>query len=241
MGNGQGLVGFYVPDTAPGRACCFVGAELDATTLALRSATGPPLHHILIDFDESPDGSLRCQDAFRMKEGPTRTSQVVVELLLLRRVKDDAPPRVVVPAQVQGDCTFSPDGKWIAYTNRDGLFVTRATLDTAAATYKLVPGVTSQARWMPNGKAIVYRDGRGLYILDVRVTGDAVDGSEPRLMFERDGLFTTWDVWGNGWDIGLDGRFLVVHEPTQPSAPQLRVITNLDALAAQRFGASTAR
>jgi len=94
---------------------------------------------------------------------------------------------------------------------------------------------------MPNGKAIVYQDGRGLSSLDVRVTGDAVDGSKPRLMFERDGLFTTWDVWRNGWDIGHDGRFLVVHEPAQPSAPQLRVITNLEALAAQRFSASTAR
>jgi hypothetical protein len=162
----------------------------------------------------------------------------MVEVLLLRSVKDHAPPRVVVAAQVQGDCAFSPDGKWIAFTNREGLFVTRATLDTTLRTYKLVPGVRSQARWMPNGKAIVYRDGRALHILDVRVAGDAIDGSEPRLLFERDGLFTTWDVWGNGWDIGRDGRFLVWQEPVQPPAPQLRVITNLGALAAQRLGVS---
>ena len=51
-------------------------------------------------------------------------------------------------------------------------------------------------------------------------------------------LFTTWDVWGNGWDVGRDGRLLVWQEPEQSPAFHLRVITNLGTLADQRVGAA---
>jgi serine/threonine-protein kinase len=239
-GNGRGLVGFYVPDTAQARACCFSGAELDATTLALQVTSTASAYHTLIRFDESPDGSLRCDDAVRTA-GSNRTGLEAAEVLLLRPRDNRVRPREVVAARVQGDCTFSPDGTWLAYTNRDGLFVTRATLDSTAQTFKLVPGVTSQARWMPNGKAIVYRNGRALFTVDVRIAGDAVDASEPRLLFQRDGLFTTWDVWGNGWDVGRDGRLLVWQEPAQSPAFHLKVITNLGKLAAERVGAEPSK
>jgi hypothetical protein len=241
FGNGRGLVGFYVPDTAQARACCFVGAELDATTLALRVPSPPPAYQILITFDESPDGSLRCEDGLRDKARSNRTTQDVDEVLLLRRVDNAVPPREVVVAQVQGDCAFSPDGKWVAFTNRDGLFVTRVTLDSTARTVKLAPGATSQVRWMSNGNVIVYRSGRALFSVKLRIVGDAVDASKPRLLFQRDGLFTTWDVWGSGWDVGRDGRLLVWQEPAQSPALHLSVITNLGRLAAQRVGAAPAK
>ena len=37
FGNGRGLVGSYVPDTAQARGCCFVGAEFDATSSRSRA------------------------------------------------------------------------------------------------------------------------------------------------------------------------------------------------------------
>lgn len=191
----------------------------------------------MIAFDESPDGSLRCEDSARPRTGSNQVTEDVVEVLLLRRVDNGAPPREVVVDQIQGDCAFSPDGAWVAYTNRDGLFVTPVTLDSTAPIFKLVPGATSQARWMPGGAAIAYRDGRALFTVDVRMEGDVADASEPRRLFQRDGLFTTWDVWGNGWDLGPDGRFLVWQEPAQMPASYLKVITNLGRLATQRVGA----
>jgi hypothetical protein len=90
---------------------------------------------------------------------------------------------------------------------------------------------------MPNGNGIVYRNGRALLTVDVRITGDVVEASEPRLLFQRDGLFTTWDAWGNGWDVGRDGRLIVWQELRQAPATHLKVITNLGELAAQRAGA----
>jgi serine/threonine-protein kinase len=239
--DGRSLLGFYIPDSSRGRICCFTGAELDATTLSMRLTPSGPRYRILITFDESPDGDLRCEDALRYRTSGDPTTFDVGELVLLRPVDDREPPRQMAISPAQGDCGFSSDGRWVAYTNRDGLFVTRATLDSTARVVKLVPGATSQVRWMPNGRGIVYRNGRALFAVDVRVTGDAVEGSEPRLLFQRDGLFTTWDVWGNGWDIGPDGRILVWQERAQSPAYQLRAITNVGKLAADRLGAPSAK
>ena len=235
-GNGRALLGSYTPDTAGSRCCGIVSAELDATTLELRPTASPSGYYLTNTFDESPDGSLQCIEAFRTSGPSARALGELAETLLLRPVDNRAAPRVLV-AGIQGDCTFSPDGKWIAYTNRDGLFVTAARLDSTVRTIKLVPGATTQTRWLPNGTGIVYRIGRALLTVDVHITGNVIEASEPRLLFQRDGLFTTWDVWGNGWDIGRDGRLLVWQELGQVPATHLNVITNLGALAAQRAGA----
>jgi hypothetical protein len=94
---------------------------------------------------------------------------------------------------------------------------------------------------MPNGNAIAYRVGRVLSAVHVRITGDDIDASEPRVLFQGSGLFTTWDLWGNGCDIGPDGRLLVWREAPQPPARALKVITNVAKLAADRIAAPAAR
>ena len=238
-GDGRGLLGSYVPDTVEGRACCFVGAELDAATLSLRVPPAPAGYDVMIAFDESRDGTLRCEDAVRRPAAGGAAADGE-QVLLLRAVAGGAPPREVA-AGVQGDCAFSPDGRWIAFTNRNGLFVTRATPDTSARATKIAPGATSQVRWMPNGSALVYRVGRTLERVTVRTAGDAIEASEPRVLFQHDGLFTTWDVWGMGWDVGPDGRLLVWRAPAPSAAPVLRAITQLPAFVAQRVGTPASR
>ncbi len=233
--DGRALLGSFVADTARARACCFAGAELDVATLGLRPVTSEP-HQILVEFDESPDGLLRCADALVGTTRSQRTTFDLSEALLLHRVDHSMPPRAIATARVPGDCKFSPDGQWVAYTTSDGLFVTSATLDSSTRTFKLVPGASTQLRWTADGRAILYSRGRGLFTVGIRATGDVVEPSEPRLLFHRDGLFTTWDVWGPGWDLGRDGRLLVWEGPAQPPAAQLRVITGLGALAAQKSG-----
>ena len=231
--DGRSLLGGYTPDTAPGRGCCFMGARLDVGRLTVAFAKSR--YPILVEFDESPDGTLRCDDVVVTSPAASGATPVASQMGLLRRTDDSAPPRLYSNA-VQGDCKFSPDGRWIAYTNSEGLFVTPATLDSSAGSNKLVPGASTQALWAPDGKAIFYSEGRGLFRIGLRITGDAVEPSEPQLLFRRDGLFTTWDVWGNGWDLGRDGRLLVWEGPVQPPAGHLNVITGLGVLAEQRSG-----
>ena len=227
------LIGYHIPDTAPGRACCFVGAELDANTLALRPSTVRAPYHLAVEFDESRDGAFRCAQAVWGDAGSE------IDGVLLRRVDDAASPRILVKAYA-GDCAFSPDGKWLAFTSRDGLFVTRATLDSAESVVKLVPRASAAVRWTPDGQRILYHDGRRLFSVAVRKpgeSGESVKSEEPQLLFEHDGLATTWDVWGTGWDIAPDGRVLLWRLPAQAPGRQLNVITNLPALVAARVNA----
>jgi hypothetical protein len=113
------LLGYHISDTALGRACCFVGAQLDATSLALRPLTAPKPYQLEVEYDESPDGALRCAEVTVVRAGSE------IDATLLRRVDDTVQPRILGKGKA-GDCKFSPDGKWVAFTTPDGLFVTRA-------------------------------------------------------------------------------------------------------------------
>ena len=230
--DGRAVLGHFTPDTAPARACCSLGVELDVETLSLRHA--PAQYTILSEFDESPDGSLRCDETFLPRTAGGGNTESFVEGLLLRRTDDPDALRRLSSATIQGDCRFSPDGRWLAWTNSDGLTVTRATFDTSARRFKLVPGASTQVRWSTDGRALFYAEARGLYRIDLRIDGELVEPSEPRFLFRREGLFTSWDVWGNGWDLGRDGRLLVWEGPVQPSTNHLKVITNVGVQAARQ-------
>jgi hypothetical protein len=110
-------------------------------------------------------------------------------------------------------------------------------LDSTANIVKVVPGASAQARWTPDGRQILYREGRRLFAVDVKTRGGSVESAEPRFLFQHDGLATTWDIWGTGWDVAPDGRILLWQGPAQVPSRQLSVITNLPALVAARVSA----
>jgi hypothetical protein len=224
------LLGYFIPDTAPGRACCFVGVQLDASSLALSPLTVRAPLRIAFELDESPDGVLRCAQAAPGAAGSESDG------LLLRRVDDAMAPRILGKGWAS-DCAFSPDGKWVAFTTRDGLFVTPTTLDSTESIVKVVPGTWGAVRWTANGRRIVYHAGRQLFAVDVHIRGTSVESAEPRFLFQHDGLTTTWDISGTGWDVAPDGRLLLWQPRAQAPSRQLNVITNLPALVAARVNA----
>jgi hypothetical protein len=225
------LIGYHVSDTAPARVCCFVGAELDVSSLAVRSSTVRQPYRLTVELDESPDSTLRCAEAQRGAAG----SEIVVAML--RRVDDAKAPRMMPLKGYAGDCAFSPDGKWVAFSSREGLFVTRAVLDSTASIVKVVPGASGATRWTPDGRRILYHDGRRLFAVDAPTHGATADSAAPRFLFQHDGLATTWDIWGTGWDVAPDGRLLLWQPMTQMPSRQLNVITHFPVLVAARVNA----
>jgi hypothetical protein len=89
-------------------------------------------------------------------------------------------------------------------------------------------------RWTPDGRRILYHDGRRLFAVDVEIRDASVESAEPRLPFQHDGLATTWGVWGTGWDVAPDGRLLLWQLPAQAPNRQLNVITHFPALVGAR-------
>ena len=228
------LLGYHIADTARARGCCFTASELDASSLGLQLVPPPSAFHLMTDFDESPDGSFRCTEAF---PGDRRES----ELSLLRSTATQVTPRRVATNRVQGDCAFSPDGRWLAFTNPEGLHVTAATLDSTARQFKVVSGASSQIRWTAAGNEILYRAGRALYAVRLQFKGTDVEALPPERLFQHEGLFTTWDTWGGGWDLAPDGRLILLQGPTQSPSRQLHAITNVDQLIAGTFSAALPR
>jgi serine/threonine-protein kinase len=227
------LLGYLISDTASGRICsgCWVGAQLDASSLALSPSTVRAPHRIMWESDESPDGVLRCAQAMPGAAGSRSDG------LLLRRVDDAVAPRILAKGYAN-DCVFSPDGKWVAFATSEGLFVTRATLDSSASIVKVVPGWWAGVRWTANGRRILYQAGRRLFAVDVPIPGASVETSEPRFLFKHDGLATTWDLGvGGAWDVAPNGRLLLWQPQAQAPSRQLNVITNFAALVAARVNA----
>ena len=224
------ILGYHISDTAPGRACCFVGAQLDAASLALRPSTEPKPYHLEVEYDESPDSALRCAEVTFVRAGSE------FDAALLRRVDNAEAPRVLGEGKA-GDCTFSPDGKWVAFTTPEGLFVTRAILDSMAIVKKVASVATAAARWTSDGRHILYRAGRRLFAVGVQTGGASVESTESRFLFQHDGLATTWDTWGTGWDLAPNGRLLLWQPQAQEPSRQLNVITHFPALVAARVDA----
>ena len=137
----------------------------------------------------------------------------------------------------QRDRETSPDGKWVAFTSRDGLSVTRTTFDSTASIMKAVPGTWAAVRWTADGREILYNDHRRLFAVGVQTRGVSVESTEPRFLFQHDGLATTWDIGGFGWDLAPNGRLLLWQPQAQGPTSQLNVITSLPALVAARVNA----
>jgi hypothetical protein len=192
--------------------------------------TAPKPYQLEVEYDESPDGALRCAEVTFVGAGSE------IDAALLRRVDDAVQPRILGKGKA-GDCKFSPDGKWVAFTNPDGLFVTRTTLDSTASVMKVVPGASAGARWTRDGRRILYHHGRRLFAVDVETRGASLESLEPRFLFQHDGLATTWDTWGTGWDLAPNGRLLLWQPSAQAPSRQLNVITHLPALVGARVDA----
>jgi hypothetical protein len=212
------LFGSIVPDTSRERACCFAGAILDVTSqrVSLTPPAGPDVSQR--EFSQGANG-LRCQSIARG-----------VHFAVVLRDTADATRR----RELGGfpfDCSISPDGRWLVYSERDGLFATRVVLDDAPR-FKLAPEAR-EVRWAPDGRSLVYRAGNRLLRMTVRGTGTALEAGPPNVLASVSG--TSWDVLGTGWDMGADGRILVLRLPTQPDADHLRVVTHLTALIAARL------
>jgi hypothetical protein len=117
-----------------------------------------------------------------------------------------------------GWMTFAPDGRSIAFQGNDGLYVSRVPATGAAL--QVSPKGADEPEWSPRGDALYYRVGMRWMTVAVSSRGTFMDG-KPRVLFSGRYL----QVKHKSYDVGPDGRFLLLAGPNEETTTRLEVVT----------------
>ncbi|WP_309670167.1 protein kinase [Gemmatimonas sp.] len=139
----------------------------------------------------------------------------------------DAPRVVAVNGNGRGTPVISPDGRWIAYTERAAVGASEIYVQsmTTPARRQLSSGGGGQPRWTKGGRELVYRQG------DVVLASpfDPATG-EPGVSVELFRRPSAGQVYGGrtaGFDVSPDGqRFYLVIPEQQERASTVRLVLN---------------
>jgi Tol biopolymer transport system component len=143
-------------------------------------------------------------------------------------MEGDRRPQVFLRSPAQEEApTFSPDGRWLAFTSnesgRDEVYV--QPFPGPGGKLQISTEGGNEPLWSRNGRELFYRNGDKMMAVEITTQPTFTAGS-PRLLFEGRYEFSPNGV--AGYDVSLDGqRFLMVQpvEPEQP-ATQINVVLN---------------
>jgi hypothetical protein len=123
-------------------------------------------------------------------------------------------------------CRFSPDGRWLTWKglNPGGIFLSPADSLGARDRLQVGPDGGDEPRWSRDGRDIIYRKASQWYAVRVPDRRGA-DAGEPRLLFQGHYLQAV-----ESWDLGPDGRFLLLQGLPPVRLTTLRVMTGLPSL-----------
>jgi dipeptidyl aminopeptidase/acylaminoacyl peptidase len=113
---------------------------------------------------------------------------------------------------------FSPDGKWIAYVETGGVFVTPFRGEAEGAKYPVSTAGGRNPQWSRDGKELYFQSAAGLMV--AAMTGDpARPVGTPRLLHKL-------PTGTGGYDRTPDGRTLALVPLAQTEPPSITVVLN---------------
>ena len=114
---------------------------------------------------------------------------------------------------------FSPNGRWVAMSTPEGLKV--AGLPFTGRTQTVAPATADEPEWSPRGDELFYREGSRWMAMTVSKAGGSLTVDKPRLLFQGRYL----NVRDKSYDVGPDGRFLLLLGPPEEATRYLDVVT----------------
>ena len=119
--------------------------------------------------------------------------------------------------------TFSPDGRWFAYSSDSEQSVFLQDVGQFKPPRKICKGINPL--WSPKGDKLFFLNADA-GLMEVPINNDGNAGV-PRQRIARDFTFKSTDYWTRNYSMTNDGRFLVIRNVAEPVArPEIRIIVN---------------
>jgi eukaryotic-like serine/threonine-protein kinase len=124
--------------------------------------------------------------------------------------------------------TFSPDGHWIAFTSNEAgqneVYV--QAFPGTGPKRQVSSGGGEEPAWSHSGKELFYRLGGQVFAVPMTEEKKGeMNSGKPKRLFQ--GLFNYTITFSRSYDVGPDGRLLMVAEPDGPYAPrQVDLVVN---------------
>jgi serine/threonine-protein kinase len=132
--------------------------------------------------------------------------------------------RIRIPGAQRG-ARFSPDGKWVAYQSTESgveeVYV--RPWPAMDARYQISDDGGVEPLWAPDGRILYYRERDSVMQAAITVRDSVIERAPPSLLFT--GNFATDRSGNQSWDMGPDGRFLMLR-PVPGKRIDLRVELN---------------
>ncbi len=212
--------------TADGRRLVYRGTRSGSRTLYWRAADGSGEEERLTTSAalETP-GSI-SRDASRLFFSAVAAGSGA-DIWSLSLVDRQQPPQAVLKTRFsETSPRISPDDHWIAYSSNESgrpeIYV--QPFPGLGAKLLISTDGGGEPHWSPDGHELYYR--KSGKMMGVALTfGSSISAGTPRVLFE--GNYQVSDTGIGGYDVGRDGRFLMV-EPTSPPRPatQITVVLN---------------
>jgi Tol biopolymer transport system component len=225
--------------TADGRRLVYRATRSGSRTLYWRAADGSGEEERLTTSTllETP-GSISPGDGRLFFSAVAAGSGADIWSLSL--VNRQQPPQAVLKTRFsESSPRISPDEHWIAYSSNESgrpeIYV--QPFPGLGAKLLISTDGGGEPHWSPDGRELYYRKiGK---MMGVALTfGPSISAAPPRVLFE--GHYQVSDSGIGGYDVGRDGRFLMV-EPTSPPRPatQITVVLNWFDEVRSRIGAAS--
>jgi serine/threonine-protein kinase len=156
------------------------------------------------------------------------TSPSGMGLFAVRRDDDRQPQRWADGRGEEGEPSFSPDGRWVAFTSTESgpINVHVAAVSNTTLRQQITVDGGREPKWTHDGRELMYRSFGQMFAVPMDMKRGVPTG-KPRLLFDASAYVSgAADTAGFDYDLAPDGRFLMVKLGAEEQRPSLHVVLN---------------
>ncbi len=155
------------------------------------------------------------------------SGQTGTDLWIMRATGDRKPEPWLQTMFDEGEASFSPDGRWVAYVSDQtgDAEVWVRPFPGPGSPVRVSPNGGHDPRWSRDGKELFYHEGNKMMTAEVVSTQPDVRFRMPRVLF--DGGFIPWEPNApRTYDVAPDGRFLMIEQTPSYLTQRFAVVLN---------------